>query len=76
MRASMLKVFKNKTLGVTVSGKYEQRGTTYWVLTEWQVISTYEGRTTVGDWHRVHGNQKKDLGQLKLVVTNEEYFRA
>jgi hypothetical protein len=57
---------ENKAVGVVIEGHYEQLGDVY-LLREWRVTSTYEGRTTVGRWHRVHKNQRKDIGGLRLV---------
>jgi hypothetical protein len=67
------KTLEHKGLGVVVNGHYRLKAT-HWVLTEWQVISTYQGRTTVGDWHKVHGNQRKNIGALRLSVPESEYI--
>lgn len=64
----------NKVNGVVVEGRYEKQtwpsGRPYWVLRFWRITSTWQGRTTVGDWHKIHGNQRKDIGVLKLLRDN------
>lgn len=61
-----------RDLGVSTEGMYERNlfpdGKEYWVLKKWRVISIYEGRKTVGMWYKVHGNRKKSIGALKLIL--------
>lgn len=57
--------------GVTIEGHYERchwpKGTPYWVLREWRLITLMDGAPATGDWHKIHGNKKKDIGTLKLL---------
>lgn len=64
--------------GVTLEGHYERcyyercylKGMPYWVLREWRLITLMDGYPYAGEWHRIHGNKKKDIGVLKLVRDN------
>lgn len=72
----LLATFTNTSPGCrnnTAQGLYEEvRG--FYVLRYWRIAFdnelAHEGRT-VGDWHRIHGNQKKAIGALKLVIDKE-----
>lgn len=48
---------------IAVEGVYEPLGR-IWVLRHWRLWTDGSGW---GDWHRVHGNKRKDVGSLKLV---------
>jgi hypothetical protein len=65
-------LFTHRNNGVLVEGMYKRHewpnGRPYWVLVAWRIGFDRPGREAyLGQWHRVHGNQKKDIGVLKLL---------
>jgi hypothetical protein len=59
-----------------VHGRYQQVGNFYF-LRQWRVsfhLPT-SARRTEGNWYRIHGNQKKDIGALRLVCSEQEFER-
>lgn len=55
---------------LTVEGEYEPRGK-MWILLRWRISYDHtqrKGERVVGNWYKVHGNQRKDIGALKLVL--------
>jgi len=69
----------NPHVHVILRGIYRQVGD-IWQLTHWQVLSKHATdatfRDTLNNWYKVHGNQKKDLGGLKLVRWSEPQVDA
>lgn len=64
----------NRCQGVQVEGIYECIETTtakVWVLRFWRVITIRDWKvgddcTYTGEWQKVRGNQKRDIGALKI----------
>lgn len=60
-------VHENKTLGIRVEGRYRRADWgNAWILTHWRV--RHKHGAEFGEWHRVHGNQRKDCAGLKLIL--------
>jgi hypothetical protein len=63
----LLKVVRERVYGVEKEGVYERRfyrpDYPYWVLLRWRPSVSGEW----GDWHRVHGNQRKQVAGFQLV---------
>lgn len=67
--------YANPETGVVVEGRYTrvdppESRVTYWKLTHWRLVFITPSPVTtspVGQWYKIHGNQKKDLGTQKLI---------
>ncbi len=53
--------------GLAVHGQYEQVGS-IWRLRKFRVSFDDNNRRIEGEFQEVHGNQRKDIGVLKLVL--------
>lgn len=60
----------NHDTGVTLECQYERASWGAYLLKAWRISfeDSTTGELSVGEWHKIHGNQRKDIGSAKLIL--------